>query len=56
MAQVEVGIVSYTVSADYSADVDADFDAEAVDETREVDRPALLKRIDLDQILADNGN
>ena len=86
MAQVEVGIVSYTVSADYFAEVGADFDTEAVDdavlaqlnllapagvvvhrngtvfanedvadEARRVDWPALLKQIDLDQILADNG-
>ena len=86
MAQVEVGIVSYTVSADYYAGIGADFDTEAVDdavlaqlnllapagvtvhrngmvtadegvadEAREVDWPALLQRIDVDQILADNG-
>jgi len=86
MAQVEVGIVSYTVSADYFAEVGADFDTQAVDdavlaqlnllapagvtvhrngtvtadegvadEAREVDWPTLLQRIDVDQILADNG-
>jgi len=32
MAKVEVGIVSYTVSADYYAAVGADFDTEAVDD------------------------
>jgi hypothetical protein len=32
MAKVEVGIVSYTVSADYYAEVGADFDTEAVDD------------------------
>lgn len=31
MSQVEVGTVSYTVSADYFASVGADFDSEAVD-------------------------
>jgi hypothetical protein len=31
MSQVEVGTVSYTVSADYFATVGADFDTEAVD-------------------------
>jgi len=86
MAQVEVGIVSYTVSADYYAEVGADFDTEAVDdavlaqlnllapagvvvhrngkayadeevadEARAIDWAALLKRIDVDQILADHG-
>lgn len=29
---VEVGLVSYTLSADYYADVGADFDTEAVDD------------------------
>lgn len=86
MAKVEIGTVSYTVSADYYAEVGADFDTEAVDdavlaqlnllapdgvvvhrngkayadeeiadEARSIDWAALLKRIDLDQILADNG-
>lgn len=31
MAQVEIGTVSYTLSADYFARIGADFDAEAVD-------------------------
>jgi hypothetical protein len=86
MAKVEVGTVSYTVSADYYAEVGADFDTEAVDDAvlarlnllapegvvihrngkafadeeiadsaREIDWAALLKTIDLDQILADNA-
>ena len=32
MAKVEIGTVSYTVSADYYAEVGADFDTEAVDD------------------------
>ncbi|HEX3722733.1 MAG TPA: hypothetical protein VHV31_08065 [Nitrolancea sp.] len=32
MAQIEVGTVSYTVSADFFARVGADFDTEAVDD------------------------
>lgn len=86
MAKVEVGTVSYTVSADYYAEVGADFDTEAVDDAvlaqlnllapegvvihrngkafadeeiadsaRDIDWAALLKTIDLDQILADNA-
>ncbi|MEP6478485.1 MAG: hypothetical protein ABJB03_03775 [Rhodoglobus sp.] len=86
MSQVEIGIVPYTVSADYFAEVGADFDSEAVDDAvlaklnqlvpmgvvvhrngkafadedvaevaRQIDWSALLKRIDIDQILADNG-
>jgi hypothetical protein len=31
MAQVEIGTVSYTLSADYFARIGADFDTEAVD-------------------------
>ena len=86
MAKIDVGTVSYTVSADYYAEVGADFDTEAVDdavlaqlnllapagvvvhrngtayadeevadEARAIDWAALLKRIDVDQILADHG-
>lgn len=86
MAQVEVGIVSYTVSADYYATVGADFDTEAVDNevlaelnklvpmgvvvhrngkayadedvaavAQSLDWEALLKQIDVDQILADHA-
>ncbi|TQL54280.1 hypothetical protein [Subtercola boreus] len=85
MSQVDVGIVSYTVSADYIAEVGADFDSEAVDdavlaelnrlvpagvvvhrngrafadesvaaEARQIDWDALLKQIDVNQILADH--
>jgi len=32
MAKIDVGTVSYTVSADYYAEVGADFDTEAVDD------------------------
>ena len=86
MAKVEIGTVSYTVSADYYAEVGADFDTEAVDDAvlaqlnliapggvvvhrngkafadeeiaesaKSIDWAALLKTIDLDQILADNA-
>jgi hypothetical protein len=85
MEQVEVGIVSYTVSADYMATFGADFDSEAVDDAvlaelnrlvpagvvvhrngkayadesvamaaREIDWSALLKKIDVEQIMAEN--
>ena len=85
MSQVEVGIVSYTVSADYIASFGADFDSEGVDdavlaelnrmvpagvvvhrngrafaddnvadEARAIDWDALLKRIDVEQILAEH--
>jgi hypothetical protein len=83
---VEVGYVSYTLSADYMATVGADFDSEAVDDAileqvnrlapfgvtvhrngkafadesqaeaaRGIDWDAILKRIDMDQILADHA-
>jgi hypothetical protein len=83
---VEVGYVSYTLSADYMATVGADFDSEAVDDAileqvnrlahfgvtvhrngkafadesqaeaaRGIDWDAILKRIDMDQILADRA-
>jgi hypothetical protein len=83
---VDVGIVPYTLSADYLATIGADFDSEAIDDAilaevnrlapsgvvvhrngrafadpdaaeaaRAIDWPALLKRIDVDQILADHG-
>ncbi|PPF77939.1 hypothetical protein C5B96_14920 [Subtercola sp. Z020] len=85
MSQVDVGIVSYTVSADFIATVGADFDSEAVDdavlaqlnsmvpegvvvhrngrafadesvadEARNIDWAALLKRIDVEQIMSEN--
>ena len=86
MAQIETGIVSYTLSSDYYAQVGADFDTEAVDDAilaelnrklpagivversgkvladeeladvaRGLDWPALLREIDVDQILADHA-
>ncbi|RFA20587.1 hypothetical protein [Subtercola boreus] len=33
MSQIEVGIVAYTVSADYIATMGADFDSETADDT-----------------------
>ncbi|CAN5153710.1 hypothetical protein BH09ACT6_BH09ACT6_10020 [soil metagenome] len=85
MSQVDVGTVSYTVSADYLATIGADFDTTAIDDAvlaelnrllptgvvvhrngkafaeenvaeaaRNIDWDSYLKRIDLDQILADN--
>ncbi|MDF2442066.1 MAG: hypothetical protein JWR01_269 [Subtercola sp.] len=85
MSQIDVGIVSYTVSADYIAAVGADFDSEGVDdavlaelnrlvpegvvvhrngrafadesvagEARKIDWDALLKRIDVNQILSEH--
>ena len=86
MDPIEVGVVSYTVSADYFATVGADFDSEAVDDAvlarlnklvpagvvvhrngrafadpavaeaaRAIDWAALLARINVAQILADNA-
>lgn len=83
---VEVGYVSYTLSADYMATVGADFDSEAADDAileqvnrlaplgvtvhrngkafadesqaeaaRGIDWDAILKQIDIDQILADHA-
>ena len=85
MSQVDVGIVSYTVSADFIATVGADFDSEGVDdavlaelntlvpegvvvhrngrafadesvaeEARKIDWDALLKRIDVEQIMSEH--
>ncbi|RKR76530.1 hypothetical protein [Frondihabitans australicus] len=83
---VEVGYVSYTLSADYLATIGADFDSEAVDDAilqevnrlapygvtmhrngkafadesqaeaaRGIDWAEIMKRIDVDQILADHA-
>jgi hypothetical protein len=86
VAEIEVGYVAYTVSADFFAQFGADFDSEAVDDAvlaelngyapfgvtvhrngkvfaeelqadsaRLIDWAPLLKRIDLEQILATHG-
>lgn len=86
MDQIEVGIVPYTISADYIATFGADFDSQAADDAvlaqlnslvpsgvvvhrngkafadadiadkaRQLDWQALLKQIDVEQILADHA-